>query len=64
MSIFGGECYLYFYVNDLLFWANDEADITQVSLSLRNKGVYLRQKDVASGFLEVEIYHDAKTGKF
>ena len=50
------------YVDDILFWARDEADIHDVAMKLREVGVDLEQEDDAAGFLGVRMERDAKTG--
>ena len=51
-----------FYADDLLFFAKDEADITQVESSLRDEGVDLKREDDATGFLGVKLERDDETG--
>ena len=41
------------YVDDILFWAKDEADINELAMVLRAEGLLLEQEDDAAGFLEV-----------
>ena len=62
MSIFWGEVYLHFFVDDFLFRAKDEADITQFVLSLRKQGVNIDKEDDDSGFLRFKLECDAETG--
>jgi len=50
------------YVDDLLFWARDESDISKVAIQLRDVGVDLEQEDDAAGFLGVDMVRDPKTG--
>jgi hypothetical protein len=51
------------YVDDLLFWAKDEDDITDLAIKLREEeGVDLEQEDDAAGFLGVTLERDADTG--
>ena len=50
------------YVDDLLFWARDETDISEVALKLRDIGVDLEQEDDAAGFLGVDMVRDSTTG--
>ena len=44
-----------FYFDDLLFWAKDEADITQFALIFRNEGFDIDKEDDDSGFLWVKL---------
>ena len=47
------------YVDDLLFWAKDEADIVALTEKLRAKGLLLEPEDDAAGFLGVRLHkHD------
>ena len=47
------------YVDDLLFWAKDEADIVALTAKLRAKGLLLEPEDDAAGFLGVRLHrHD------
>ncbi len=41
------------YVDDILFWAKDEADIIELGIKLRAQGLLLEQEDDAAGFLGV-----------
>jgi hypothetical protein len=50
------------FVDDLLFWAKDEADIHEIAMKLRTVGVDLEQEDDAAGFLGVRMERDEKTG--
>ncbi|KAL7450492.1 hypothetical protein ACHAWC_005220 [Mediolabrus comicus] len=43
------------YVDDLLFWAKDEKEITKLMLELREKGLDLEKESDAAGFLGVDI---------
>ena len=43
------------YVDDILFWAKDEADITNVMIKLRENGLLLEKESDAAGFLGVDI---------
>jgi len=43
------------YVDDILFWAKDENDITDVMVQLREKGLLLEKESDAAGFLGVDI---------
>ena len=49
-------------IDDHLFWAKNEADITQVALIFCDKGVYLEQEDYSSGFHGVKLERDDETG--
>ena len=39
------------YVDDILFWAKDEAYINELASNLRAQGLLLEQEDDAAGFL-------------
>ena len=43
------------YVDDILFWAKDEADIVDLAIRLRAEGLLLEQEDDAAGFLGVNL---------
>ena len=43
------------YVDDLLFWARDPADIDRLAISLIEAGVDLEEEDDAAGFLGVHM---------
>ena len=43
------------YVDDILFWAKDEKDITQAMIDLRNAGLNLEKESDCAGFLGVDI---------
>ncbi len=43
------------YVDDILFFAKDEADIEKLMLDLRNTGLLLEKESSAAGFLGVDI---------
>ena len=43
------------YVDDLLFWAKDDNDITNLMLQLREKGLDLEKEDDCAGFLGVDV---------
>ena len=43
------------YVDDILFWAKDDADITSVMVQLRESGLLLEKESDAAGFLGVDI---------
>ena len=43
------------YVDDILFWAKDEADINELAMALRAEGLLLEQEDDAAGFLGVRL---------
>ena len=47
------------YVDDLLFWAKDEADIVALTEKLRAKGLLLEPEDDAAGFLGVRLHKHA-----
>ena len=50
------------YVDDILFWAKDPADINALANRLRAVGVDLEQEGDAAGFLGVQMEHDPETG--
>jgi hypothetical protein len=50
------------YVDDIIFWAKDEADIHNLAMQLRDVGVDLEQEDDAAGFLGVRMERDPTTG--
>ena len=50
------------YVDDILFWAKDEAGIRELAMMLREFGVDLEQEDDAAGFLGVTLECDEITG--
>ncbi len=41
------------YVDDILFWAKDKADIIELGIKLCAQGLLLEQEDDAAGFLGV-----------
>ena len=43
------------YVDDLLFWSNDEAHIHKMGILLHQAGIAFEQEDGAAGFLGVRI---------
>jgi hypothetical protein len=43
------------YVDDLLFWAKDPKDITELMVELRKKGLDLEKEDDCAGFLGVDV---------
>ena len=43
------------YVDDLLFWAKDENDITDLMIQLRENGLDLEKEDDCAGFLGVDV---------
>ena len=43
------------YVDDILFFAKDEADIEKLMVELRNTGLLLEKESSAAGFLGVDI---------
>jgi hypothetical protein len=43
------------YVDDILFWATDEAYINELGSKLREQGLLLEQEDDAAGFLGVKM---------
>ncbi len=49
------------YVDDLIFWSQDLANIDRVALELCKLGVALEQEDDPTGFLGVEFEHDKST---
>ena len=49
------------YVDDLIFWAKDEADIDSVATSLRDLGCDIEQESDAAGFLGVSLERDSTT---
>ena len=51
------------YVDDLLFWARDEADINDLAYGLRDVGVDLEEEHDAAGFLGVSLTPDPVTNK-
>ena len=50
------------YVDDLIFWSKDTADIDITAMQLRDLGVDLKQEDDAAGFLGVTLERDPETG--
>jgi hypothetical protein len=43
------------FVDDILFWAKDEAHINELALKLREQGLLLEQESDAAGFLGVDM---------
>ena len=43
------------YVDNILFWAKDEAYINELASNLRGQGLLLEQEDDAAGFLGVQL---------
>ena len=50
------------YVDDLIFWSRDVANIDRVAMDLCKLGVALEQEDDAAGFLGVKLERDSSTG--
>ncbi len=50
------------YVDDLIFWSHDVANINRVVMELCKLEVVLEQKDDAAGFLGVKMERDSNTG--
>ena len=50
------------YVDNLIFWSCDIANIDRVGKELCKLGVMLEQEDDASGFLGVKMERDSNTG--
>jgi hypothetical protein len=50
------------YVDDLIFWSCDVANIDRVAMELCKLGVALEQEDDAAGFLGVKMECDNNTG--
>jgi hypothetical protein len=50
------------YVDDLIFWSRDVANIDRVAMELCKLGVALEQEDDAAGFLGVKMERDSNTG--
>jgi hypothetical protein len=48
------------FVDDILFWAKDEAYINQLAVKLRLQGLFLEQEDDAAGFLGVDMIRTEK----
>ena len=49
------------YVDDIIFWSKDTADIDSSAMQLRELGVDLEQEDDAAGFLGVTLERDPET---
>ncbi len=52
--------YIY-YVDDFLFWSQDEKGIHEFSMALHKQGVYLEQEDDSEEFLGVHLEKDSET---
>ena len=50
------------YVDDLIFWSRELANIDRVAMELCKLGVALEQEDDAAGFLGVKLERDSNTG--
>ena len=50
------------YVDDLIFWSRNVANIDKVVMELCNLGVALDQEDDAAGFLGDKLERDSNTG--
>ncbi len=50
------------YVDDIIFWSKDTADINSSAMQLRELGVNLEQEDDAAEFLGVTLERDPETG--
>jgi hypothetical protein len=50
------------YVDDLMFWSCNVANIDRVAMELCKLGVALEQEDDAAGFLGVKMERDSNTG--
>ena len=50
------------YVDDLIFWSRDVANIDRVAMELCKLGVALEQEENAAGFLGVSMERDSTTG--
>ena len=50
------------YVDDLIFWSRNAANIDRVAMELCKLGVALEQEDNAAGFLGVKMERDRNTG--
>jgi hypothetical protein len=50
------------YVDDLIFWSRDVANINRVAIELCKLGVALEEEDDAAGFLGVKLERDSSTG--
>ncbi len=49
------------YVDDLIFWSRDAANIDRVAMELCKLRVALEQEDDAAGFLGVKMERDSNT---
>ncbi len=52
------------FVDDLIFWSCDMANIDRVAMELCKHGVSLEQEDNAAGFLGVKMEQDSNTGLY
>jgi hypothetical protein len=50
------------YVDNIIFWSKDTANINSSAMQLRELGVDLEQEDDAKGFLGVTLEQDPETG--
>jgi hypothetical protein len=50
------------YVDNLIFWSRDVANIDRVAMELCELGVALEQEDDTAGFLGVKMERDSNTG--
>ena len=50
------------YVDDFLFWAKDEKDISELAMRLREEEMDLEQEDDAAGFLGVRLEKSESSG--
>jgi hypothetical protein len=50
------------YVNDVIFWSKDTADINSSAMQLHELGVNLEQEDDTDRFLGVMLEWDPETG--
>jgi hypothetical protein len=50
------------YVDDIIFWSKDTADINSSAMQKRELGVDLEQEDNVTGFLGVTLERDPETG--
>jgi hypothetical protein len=58
----GSKVFCVVYVNDLIFWSKDTADINISAIQLWDLGMDLKQEDDAVGFLGVTLEQDPETG--
>ena len=59
---FGTDVMCVVYVDDLIFWSRNMANIDNVAMELCKLGVLLEQETDAAGFLGVKLEHDKNTG--